>query len=103
MAPLFTRGETQALVVTTLGTGDDEQFVDPWKAPIRKTSFALNPRHFPWAKGRVAPGRREIGRKAGMAPLKAMGAGKTSLPPAVSKFPVQRLSSMAPRVRACWR
>jgi ribonuclease PH len=35
---LFTRGETQALVVATLGTGEDEQYVDAWKAPARSAS-----------------------------------------------------------------
>jgi polyribonucleotide nucleotidyltransferase len=35
---LFTRGETQALVVTTLGTGEDEQYVDAWKGPTSRTS-----------------------------------------------------------------
>ena len=35
---LFTRGETQALVVATLGTGEDEQYVDAWKAPTKSAS-----------------------------------------------------------------
>jgi polyribonucleotide nucleotidyltransferase len=35
---LFTRGETQAMVVATLGTGEDEQYIDALKAPTRRTS-----------------------------------------------------------------
>ena len=35
---LFTRGETQALVVATLGTGEDEQMIDAWRAPTRSAS-----------------------------------------------------------------
>ena len=48
---LFTRGETQALVVTTLGTGEDEQFVDSLEGTY-KQHFMLhyNFPHIRWAK-----------------------------------------------------
>ncbi|SEG30185.1 polyribonucleotide nucleotidyltransferase [Jhaorihella thermophila] len=61
---LFTRGETQALVVTTLGTGDDEQFVDALHGTF-KSSFLLHYNFPPYSVGEVGrvgpPGRREIG------------------------------------------
>jgi polyribonucleotide nucleotidyltransferase len=61
---LFTRGETQALVVTTLGTGDDEQFVDALHGNF-KSNFLLHYNFPPYSVGEVgrvgSPGRREIG------------------------------------------
>jgi polyribonucleotide nucleotidyltransferase len=61
---LFTRGETQALVVTTLGTGDDEQFVDSLMGNY-KSNFLLHYNFPPYSVGEVgrvgSPGRREIG------------------------------------------
>jgi polyribonucleotide nucleotidyltransferase len=61
---VFTRGETQALVVATLGTGEDEQFVDALTGTYKET-FLLhyNFPHFSVGEtGRTgAPGRREIG------------------------------------------
>ncbi|WP_420392454.1 polyribonucleotide nucleotidyltransferase [Acuticoccus sp.] len=61
---LFTRGETQALVVATLGTGDDEQFVDLLEGTI-KQSFMLHYNFPPYSVGETgrmgSPGRREIG------------------------------------------
>ena len=61
---LFTRGETQALVVATLGTGEDEQYIDAWKAPY-KQRFMLHYNFPPYSVGETgrigAPGRREIG------------------------------------------
>ncbi len=61
---LFTRGETQALVVTTLGTGDDEQVVDDLEGD-RKDRFMLHYNFPPYSVGECgrlgAPGRREIG------------------------------------------
>jgi polyribonucleotide nucleotidyltransferase len=61
---LFTRGETQALVVTTLGTGDDEQFIDALHGNF-KSSFLLHYNFPPYSVGEVgrvgSPGRREIG------------------------------------------
>ena len=61
---LFTRGETQALVVTTLGTGDDEQIIDALHANHR-ANFLLHYNFPPYSVGEVgrfgSPGRREIG------------------------------------------
>ncbi len=61
---LFTRGETQALVVTTLGTGEDEQIVDALHGNFR-SNFLLHynfPSYSVGETGRMGPpGRREIG------------------------------------------
>ncbi|MEM8870498.1 MAG: polyribonucleotide nucleotidyltransferase [Pseudomonadota bacterium] len=61
---LFTRGETQGLVVTTLGTGDDEQIIDALHGESR-SNFLLHYNFPPYSvgeAGRMAgPGRREIG------------------------------------------
>lgn len=61
---LFTRGETQALVVTTLGTGDDAQIVDGLMDEY-KEDFMLNYNFPPFSVGECgrigSPGRREIG------------------------------------------
>ena len=61
---LFTRGETQALVVTTLGTGDDEQFIDALHGNF-KSNFLLHYNFPPYSVGEVGrvgpPGRREVG------------------------------------------
>ena len=61
---LFTRGETQALVVTTLGTGDDEQIIDALHGNFR-SNFLLHYNFPPYSVGevgRVGPtGRREVG------------------------------------------
>ncbi len=61
---LFTRGETQGLVVTTLGTGEDEQFIDALTG-TSKSNFLLHYNFPPYSVGEVGrfgpPGRREIG------------------------------------------
>ncbi|MCY3674432.1 MAG: polyribonucleotide nucleotidyltransferase [Paracoccaceae bacterium] len=61
---LFTRGETQALVMTTLGTGDDEQIVDALHGNFRE-NFLLHYNFPPYSVGETGrlgpPGRREIG------------------------------------------
>ena len=61
---LFTRGETQALVITTLGTGDDEQMIDALHGTYR-SNFLLHYNFPPYSVGEVGrfgpPGRREIG------------------------------------------
>ena len=61
---LFTRGETQGLVVTTLGTGDDEQMIDALTG-MYKSNFMLHYNFPPYSVGEVgrvgSPGRREIG------------------------------------------
>ncbi|WP_349358990.1 polyribonucleotide nucleotidyltransferase [Stappia sp.] len=61
---LFTRGETQALAVATLGTNDDEQFVDALEGTYKAT-FMLHYNFPPYSVGETgrmgSPGRREIG------------------------------------------
>ena len=61
---LFTRGETQALAVITLGTGDDEQIMDALEGEYRER-FLLHYNFPPFSVGEAgrmgAPGRREIG------------------------------------------
>jgi polyribonucleotide nucleotidyltransferase len=61
---LFTRGETQALVIATLGTSEDEQFVDSLEG-TSKQNFMLHYNFPPYSVGETgrmgAPGRREIG------------------------------------------
>jgi polyribonucleotide nucleotidyltransferase len=61
---LFTRGETQALVVATLGTGDDEQWIDALEGTY-KERFLLHYNFPPYSVGETgrmgSPGRREIG------------------------------------------
>jgi len=81
---LFTRGETQALVVTTLGTGDDEQYIDALHGNF-KSNFLLHYNFPPYSVGEVgrvgSPGRREIGHgKLAWRALQAV------LPPA-TEFP----------------
>jgi polyribonucleotide nucleotidyltransferase len=61
---LFTRGETQALVVATLGTGQDEQIIDALEGEYRE-NFMLHYNFPPYSTGEAgrmgSPGRREIG------------------------------------------
>ena len=61
---LFTRGETQALVITTLGTGQDEQIIDALAGEYRE-NFMLHYNFPPYSVGETgrmgSPGRREIG------------------------------------------
>ena len=61
---LFTRGETQAIVVTTLGTGEDEQIIDALHKEGR-SKFLLHYNFPPYSVGETGraagPGRREIG------------------------------------------
>ncbi len=61
---LFTRGETQALVTATLGTGQDEQIIDSLEGSYRE-HFMLHYNFPPYSVGetsfRLGPGRREIG------------------------------------------
>ena len=61
---LFTRGETQALVVATLGTGQDEQIIDALEGEYRE-HFLLHYNFPPYSVGEASfmrsPGRREIG------------------------------------------
>jgi polyribonucleotide nucleotidyltransferase len=64
---LFTRGQTQSLAVTTLGTGDDEQMIEALEGKNYKT-FMLHYSFPPFSVGETAPvrgpGRREIGHGA---------------------------------------
>ena len=81
---LFTRGETQALAVTTLGTGDDEQMIDALSGTYR-SNFLLHYNFPPYSVGEcgrmMGPGRREIGHgKLAWRALQAV------LPP-VTEFP----------------
>jgi len=61
---LFTRGETQALVIATLGTGQDEQIIDALEGEYRE-NFMLHYNFPPYSTGEAgrmgSPGRREIG------------------------------------------
>jgi polyribonucleotide nucleotidyltransferase len=81
---LFTRGETQALVVATLGTADDEQYVDTLEG-LRKERFLLHYNFPPYSVGEAgrmgSPGRREIGH--GKLAWRAVN----PLRPPVEKFP----------------
>ncbi len=64
---LFTRGQTQSLSVTTLGTGDDEQMIEALEGEKNK-SFMLHYSFPPFSVGETGPmrgpGRREIGHGA---------------------------------------
>jgi len=81
---LFTRGETQALVSTTLGTFDDEQIIDGIEKDYRK-QFYLHYNFPPFSVGEtrriMGPGRREIGH--GMLAERALQA----VVPSHDKFP----------------
>lgn len=81
---LFTRGETQALVVATLGTGDDEQFIDALEGTY-KESFLLHYNFPPYSVGETgrmgSPGRREIGHgKLAWRALRPMLPSKADFP-----------------------
>ena len=81
---LFTRGETQAIVVTTLGTGEDEQIIDALDGNYRR-NFMLHYNFPPYSVGEVgrvgATGRREIGHgKLGWRALQAVLPAATDFP-----------------------
>ena len=60
---LFTRGETQAIVTTTLGTSDDEQRIESLDG-LQRERFMLHYNFPPFSvgeTGRIGTGRREIG------------------------------------------
>ena len=81
---LFTRGETQGLVITTLGTGDDEQFIDALHGNF-KSNFLLHYNFPPYSVGEVGrvsgPGRREIGHgKLAWRALQAVLPASTDFP-----------------------
>ncbi len=81
---LFTRGETQALVVATLGTSEDEQRIDSLEGEYFKT-FMLHYNFPPFSVGETkplrGPGRREVGHGAlAERALKAMVPTKLEFP-----------------------
>lgn len=81
---LFTRGETQALVTATLGTGQDEQIIDAIAGEYRE-HFLLHYNFPPYSVGevsmRLAPGRREIGHgKLAWRALRALMPKKEEFP-----------------------
>jgi len=81
---LFTRGETQALCVTTLGTGDDEQRIDALDGDYRER-FLLHYNFPPYSVGEAGrfgpPGRREIGHgKLAWRALRAVLPAATDFP-----------------------
>jgi polyribonucleotide nucleotidyltransferase len=81
---LFTRGETQALVVATLGTGQDEQIIDALEGEYRE-HFMLHYNFPPYSVGEVrrmgSPGRREIGHgKLAWRALRPMMPSKDKFP-----------------------
>lgn len=81
---LFTRGETQALVVTTLGSAQDEQMIDSLDG-LSKQSFMLHYNFLPYSVGEFSPlrgtGRREIGHgKLAWRAMKAMMPSKEEFP-----------------------
>jgi polyribonucleotide nucleotidyltransferase len=81
---LFTRGETQALVVATLGTGEDEQIIDALEGEYRE-NFMLHYNFPPYSVGEVgrmgSPGRREIGHgKLAWRAIRPLLPGKDDFP-----------------------
>jgi polyribonucleotide nucleotidyltransferase len=81
---LFTRGETQALVVTTLGTGQDEQIIDGLDGDYRE-HFLLHYNFPPYSVGEASflrsPGRREIGHgKLAWRAIRALMPAKEDFP-----------------------
>ncbi|HWB48785.1 MAG TPA: polyribonucleotide nucleotidyltransferase [Stellaceae bacterium] len=81
---LFTRGETQALVVATLGTGQDEQVIDALEGEYRQ-HFMLHYNFPPYSTGEAgrmgSPGRREIGHgKLAWRAVRPMLPAKESFP-----------------------
>jgi polyribonucleotide nucleotidyltransferase len=81
---LFTRGETQALVVATLGTGQDEQIIDALEGEYRE-AFMMHYNMPPYAVGEVrrmgSPSRRDIGHgKLAWRALRPLLPGKDKFP-----------------------
>jgi len=81
---LFTRGETQSVCVTTLGTGDDEQIMDALDGEYRER-FLLHYNFPPYSVGEAGrmgpPGRREIGHgKLAWRALRAVLPAATDFP-----------------------
>ena len=81
---LFTRGETQALAVATLGTGQDEQIIDALEGEYRE-NFMLHYNFPPYSTGEAgrlgSPGRREIGHgKLAWRAIRPLAAKQGQLP-----------------------
>jgi len=81
---LFTRGETQAIVVATLGTGDDEQFIDALEGTY-KENFLLHYNFPPYSVGETGrvgfTSRREVGHgKLAWRALRAVLPGRDDFP-----------------------
>ncbi len=81
---LFTRGETQALVTATLGTGQDEQIIDALEGEYREY-FMLHYNFPPYSVGEVgrmgSPGRREVGHgKLAWRAMKPLIPGRENFP-----------------------
>jgi len=81
---LFTRGETQALVVVTLGTGEDEQIIDGLADEYKK-KFMLHYNFPPFSVGEIKPNRGPSRREIGHGHL-AERAITAVLPP-IEQFP----------------
>ncbi len=100
---LFTRGETQGLVVTTLGTGDDEQMIDALHGTYQ-SNFMLHYNFPPYSVGEVGrfgfTGRREIGHgKLAWRALQAVLPAATDFPYTSAWCP----RSPNPTVHRRWR
>ena len=82
---LFTRGETQAIVTTTLGTARDAQIIDALEGE-RKDPFLFHYNFPPYSVGETgrmgAPGRREIGHG------RLAKRGVAAVMPTIEEFPV---------------
>ena len=96
---LFTRGETQALVVATLGTGDDEQLIDALEGKYYRRSSCCTTTSPPSRSGETgrmgAPGRENRPRQAGLAGAAPDAAERRGVPlhdpPGLRDLRVQRL------------
>ena len=100
---LFTRGETQAIVVATLGTGEDEQYVDSLTGMYKET-FLLHYNFPPYSVGETgrmgSPGRREIGHgKLAWRAIRPMLPAASSSPTRCASSP----RSPSPTARRRWR
>jgi polyribonucleotide nucleotidyltransferase len=101
---LFTRGETQALVVTTLGTGDDEQIIDALEGEFRETfmlhynfppystgeagrmGFAGPPRNRPW-QARLARRASDAAKARMSSPTPSASSPRSPNPTAPRRWP----------------
>lgn len=100
---LFTRGETQALVVTTLGTGQDEQVIDALAGEYRE-HFMLHYNFPPYSVGEAgrmgSPGRREIGHgKLAWRAVRPLLPKKDAFPTRSGSSPRSRSPTAPPRWR----